>query len=101
MRKTIIHRLPGLVILISLLVGTNLAVHASAEATQVHVPVGIFNPATGVLGSQAASIKDYGVNESLQAGGSPGTTVYLQLILNGSKTGTGPCTRWFLRKVRP
>jgi len=83
MNKKPIYRLAGLFLLISLLIGTNLVVRATAQSAPASASALSFNPVADAYVIQTSASTNYGTAVSLRVDGSPITRSYLRFVVNG------------------
>jgi acid phosphatase type 7 len=83
MLKKNIYRLASLIILISLLVGTNVLVSASNLFTPLRGVANTFNPVADAYVVQSSASSNYGSSTSLKVDASPVTRSYLRFDVSG------------------
>ena len=79
----IIYRFACLLLAMSLLVGTNLVVHASGTSAPFAAPLLTITPAADAFVLQSTPSSNYGSNTSLRVEASPRTRTYLRFVVNG------------------
>ena len=84
MKNKIFYRLASLIIAISLLVGTNLVVHASGQAVPAKAAAATFNPVADAYVSQPSPSKNFGSANTVRVDSSPLMRSYLRFVVTGS-----------------
>jgi hypothetical protein len=83
MQHKIIYRFASLFIAVSLLLGSNLAVHASSQSAPAQSSAVTFNPVADAYVIQPSGTSNYGSSSSLRVDGSPVARSYMRFVVNG------------------
>lgn len=88
MPKTIVHRVSGLLILVSLLIGTTWAAYALPQGAYPQATTSFtFTPVADAYVIQSHPSQNFGLSTTLRADASPVTRSYVRFIVNGLNGG--------------